>query len=138
MMVIDAKSEFIPWLRAWLLQSGQADRLVVIGGQGARRGARIRFFEGQEDLSVADKLKKIDQIAPASWHSPEGDNAMWVDKAKSLVRGFAYAENHFRARGQLSLLAHALARFDVAPAPRESFLAGCGACSTTSARKPGD
>jgi hypothetical protein len=109
--LIDVKGEFYGRVLQDLTQSGQADRLVRIGDPADRRPRRIRFFEGLEDLSIPDKLQKIDQVAPASWHSPDGHSAPWVDKAKSLLRSLAQAEAVYRTGEKRSLTSQALAHF---------------------------
>jgi hypothetical protein len=121
MLVFDGKGEFSAMPSQPFLEAEREGRLVRIGGPQDKSRKRIRFFEGLEDLSVADRLLKIDQIAPDAWRSPSGNSASWVEQARAVLRGFANAEALCR-RAQRPLLARVLAHLGVpAGAAGDSF-----------------
>jgi hypothetical protein len=111
-LLVDPKGELGGTLIPALVESERAGRVTRIGAGSNSGMGRLRFYEGLENLCVADKLAKLDQIAPASWRASD-NNAYWTDQAKGLLRSFANVEASCRAHCGKSLLARVLIDFGI-------------------------
>ena len=101
-LIVDPKSELLPFAKACLAKEGRSDDLVVIGQPGGT--APPRWFDSSlPALTMGDRVDKLRELIPELQYTlSEGDS--WKAKSMQLVTDFLTLEEAWHQATSRSLL----------------------------------
>lgn len=106
MLLIDPKVELLALAGRQLDAQGEAERIRVVGRDGA-----IRYFDNDGQRSVADRFKQLEQfVFPPGCDF--GESTAWIEKAYSLLKTALRADLSFLHQTGVGLFETAISLVD--------------------------